>query len=123
MPKRIKKRRKMITDDGVDAGWEEYYDYIFPDSTGSRHIQSNIRLLELAKKWSKQKEGNPAKAGSSQGDDDEENEDADSDLSYEDGEEEQSDSDEESSGVKKLKMSSDSESATKNFKSIGEALR
>ncbi|KFD52242.1 hypothetical protein M514_06805 [Trichuris suis] len=30
MPKRVKKRRKATTEDGVDIGWEEYYDYIFP---------------------------------------------------------------------------------------------
>ena len=134
MPKRIKKRRKMVTDDGVDAGWEEYYDYIFPDAAGSRHIQSNIRLLELAKKWSKQKSGKPEKTGND--DEDEENEDADSDLSYEDEDEdsEQSESDEDEGNfnAKKMKVSTEAESAAKTEKessgipmqsSIGEALR
>ena len=31
-----------------DAGWEEYYDYIFPDETAA---QPNLKLLAMAKKW------------------------------------------------------------------------
>ena len=34
MPRRVKKRRQIQTEDGVDAGWEEYYDYIFPQDQG-----------------------------------------------------------------------------------------
>jgi len=34
-----------------DAGWEEYYDYIFPSDEAS---QSNLKLLEMAKRWKKQ---------------------------------------------------------------------
>jgi len=128
MPKRVKKRRRMVTDDGVDAGWEEYYDYIFPDAAASRHTQSNIRLLELAKKWSKQKTG--GKGSQKPGDEDEEeNEDADSDLSYEDEDEEsgaQSDSDDEANSPKKMRHSTDSDPAA-NIptvpSSIGAALR
>ena len=30
VPKRIKRRRQILAEDGTDAGWEEYYDYIFP---------------------------------------------------------------------------------------------
>ena len=48
MPKKVKKRRKIQTDDGSDAGWEEYYDYIFPtDEDALPHL----RFLEMAKKW------------------------------------------------------------------------
>merc|ERR1712029_220198 len=37
MPKRIKKRRKIESDDpDVDAGWEEYFDYIFPEDEGAQ---------------------------------------------------------------------------------------
>lgn len=53
MPKRVKKRRKIQTEDGMDAGWEEYYDYIFPtDETA----QPNLKLLAIAKQWKKQQE-------------------------------------------------------------------
>uniref|UniRef100_A0A6B2KZN2 Suppressor of forked domain-containing protein n=1 Tax=Arcella intermedia TaxID=1963864 RepID=A0A6B2KZN2_9EUKA len=49
MPKRVKKRRKIQTQDGQDAGFEEYYDYIFPDT---KSLRSGMKLLEAAKKWS-----------------------------------------------------------------------
>ena len=54
MPKRIKKRRKIESDDPeVDAGWEEYFDYIFPEDEGAK---PNLKLLAMAKMWKKQKE-------------------------------------------------------------------
>ena len=31
-----------------EVGWEEYYDYIFPDD---QTVQPNIKLLSLAKQW------------------------------------------------------------------------
>lgn len=31
-----------------DAGWEEYWDYIFPDDEGA---QPNLKLLAMAKQW------------------------------------------------------------------------
>jgi len=53
LPKRIKKRRKIESDDPeVDAGWEEYYDYIFPEDEGAK---PNLKLLAMAKMWKKQK--------------------------------------------------------------------
>lgn len=51
-PKRILKKRAIQTNDGTDAGWEEYYDYIFPDEKGSA---PNLKLLEMAQAWKKQK--------------------------------------------------------------------
>ena len=36
----------------ADAGWEEYYDYIFPDDESN---QPNLKLLAMAKMW-KQKQ-------------------------------------------------------------------
>ncbi|VDK31172.1 unnamed protein product [Gongylonema pulchrum] len=35
MPKKVKKRREILNEDGVDAGWEEYFDYVFPDDQGN----------------------------------------------------------------------------------------
>ena len=32
----------------TEAGWEEYYDYIFPDDEGAK---PNLKLLSMAKKW------------------------------------------------------------------------
>jgi len=54
MPRRVKKRRQLTTDTGADAGWEEYWDYIFPEEEAAK---PNIKLLEMAKKWKQTKEG------------------------------------------------------------------
>jgi len=51
MPEKIKKRRKIQTEDGSDAGWEEYHDYIFPDEESAK---PNLKLLALAKRWKKE---------------------------------------------------------------------
>ncbi|PIO04622.1 hypothetical protein AB205_0061070 [Aquarana catesbeiana] len=51
MPERVKKRRKLQSEDGSDAGWEEYYDYIFPEDAAN---QPNLKLLAMAKIWKKQ---------------------------------------------------------------------
>ena len=52
MPKRVKRKRKVYRDDGSGAGWEEYWDYVFPDDVASA---PNIKLLQLARMW-KQKQ-------------------------------------------------------------------
>merc|ERR1712025_413344 len=57
MPKRVKKRRRIEQDEdapgGADAGgWEEYFDYIFPEDEGAK---PNLKLLAMAKMWKKQK--------------------------------------------------------------------
>ncbi|RWS26013.1 crooked neck-like protein 1 [Leptotrombidium deliense] len=52
MPQKVKKRRKIQTEDGSDAGWEEYYDYIFPNDEAAK---PHLKLLEMAKKWKQQK--------------------------------------------------------------------
>ena len=59
LPKRIKKRRKTqvvneqtgqeVTQE--EAGWEEYYDYLFPDDQQAQ--KKSLKILELAHKWKK----------------------------------------------------------------------
>ena len=51
MPKRIKRKRMLLADDGSEEGFEEYYDYIFPDEAG---VAPNLKLLEAAQKWKRQ---------------------------------------------------------------------
>ncbi|XP_056647749.1 protein crooked neck [Diorhabda sublineata] len=51
MPRRIKKRRKIVDEDGIEQGWEEVFDYIFPEDEASR---PNLKLLAAAKNWKKQ---------------------------------------------------------------------
>merc|ERR1712130_726628 len=53
MPRRVKKRRKIETEDGSDQGWEEYFDYIFPEDEAAK---PNLKLLAMAKMWKKNKE-------------------------------------------------------------------
>uniref|UniRef100_F6WF39 Crooked neck pre-mRNA splicing factor 1 n=1 Tax=Monodelphis domestica TaxID=13616 RepID=F6WF39_MONDO len=53
MPEKVKKRRKVQAEDGSDAGWEEYYDYIFPEDAAN---QPNLKLLAMAKLWKKQQQ-------------------------------------------------------------------
>ncbi|XP_065345584.1 crooked neck-like protein 1 [Cloeon dipterum] len=52
LPKRIKRRQRVQADDGSDAGWEEFYDYLFPEDEASK---PNLKLLAAAKAW-KQKQ-------------------------------------------------------------------
>ncbi|CAI9784661.1 unnamed protein product [Fraxinus pennsylvanica] len=50
LPKKLKKRRHIETEDGP-AGYEEYIDYLFPEETQT----TNLKILEAAYKWKKQK--------------------------------------------------------------------
>lgn len=51
-PTKIKKRRPIKTADGTEAGYEEYYDYRFPDD--EKQKDSLNTLLERAKQWKMQ---------------------------------------------------------------------
>lgn len=50
-PVEVKKRRRLVAQDGSDAGWEEYIDYQFPDD---KQASSGLKILEMAMKWKKQ---------------------------------------------------------------------
>uniref|UniRef100_A0A7S0DS41 Suppressor of forked domain-containing protein n=1 Tax=Amorphochlora amoebiformis TaxID=1561963 RepID=A0A7S0DS41_9EUKA len=52
LPRRVKNKRLVKGEDGSDAYWEEYYDYIFPDEDKK---QNTFKLLEMARAWKKQK--------------------------------------------------------------------
>jgi crooked neck len=47
-PKKIKMRRMVKADDGTDLGWEEYYEYHFPDDEKK---VIGLKILENAMKW------------------------------------------------------------------------
>ena len=53
MPKRVKRRWKIVTDDGEETDWEEYLDFLFPEDEAAR---PNLKLLQMAKLWRKQRE-------------------------------------------------------------------
>ena len=52
MPKRIKKKRPMHDESGEQVGWEEYFDYTFPEEQAKA---PSLKILEMAHKWKKQK--------------------------------------------------------------------
>ena len=53
LPRRVKKKRKMYRDDGSDGGWEEYWDYVFPED---QTVESGLKLLQMARQWKQQGE-------------------------------------------------------------------
>jgi len=65
MPRKVKKRRKVQGEDNDDVGWEEYFDYIFPDDENN---QPNIKLLEMAKLWKQNKEDSSSSDSDSEND-------------------------------------------------------
>merc|ERR1712118_480932 len=52
IPRRIKRRRSLYTDDGRIAGVEEVWDYVFPEEEGAA---LGLKLLEAAYEWEKTK--------------------------------------------------------------------
>jgi len=52
LPRRVKRKRMRKDDDGNDLGWEEYFDYQFPDDDDQG--TSNLKILEMAAKWKRQ---------------------------------------------------------------------
>lgn len=49
MPRRIKKKRMRLDENGQELGWEEVFDYHFPDDHDA--ASSNLKILEMAAKW------------------------------------------------------------------------
>ncbi|KAG0476689.1 hypothetical protein HPP92_013530 [Vanilla planifolia] len=52
LPRKVKRKRAISSEDGTPAGFEEYLDYIFPDEMA---VTPNLKILEAAYKWKKQK--------------------------------------------------------------------
>lgn len=90
MPRKVKKRRRVQNEDQGDSGWEEYFDYIFPDEKDN---QPNFKLLQMAKMWKQTKDD----SSSSSSEDDEEGDKKEQDKGEikKPGEEESSDDDSE----------------------------
>ena len=47
-PRRVAMKRMVTGNNGEDVGWEEYYDYQFPDDEAS---SAGLKILENAMKW------------------------------------------------------------------------
>uniref|UniRef100_A0A8C5FH56 Crooked neck pre-mRNA splicing factor 1 n=1 Tax=Gadus morhua TaxID=8049 RepID=A0A8C5FH56_GADMO len=97
LPEKVKKRRKLTAEDGSDAGWEEYYDYIFPEDAAN---QPNLKLLAMAKMWKRQQQVDD--------DEDEEEEEAE-DKDEEDKEDEDKEKDEEAVDMEDKEKDDDEE--------------
>lgn len=53
MPRRVKRKRPIVLEDGTrPGGMEEFYDYIFPDEAAAA---PNLKILEAAYRWKRQK--------------------------------------------------------------------
>lgn len=54
LPRRIKRKRMRKDDEGNDLGWEEYFDYQFPDDEDQG--ASNLKILEMAASWKRKRQ-------------------------------------------------------------------
>ena len=52
MPKRVKRRKD---GDQEEGGWEEYFDYVFPDER-EESVSKGAKILEMAHKWKQQEQ-------------------------------------------------------------------
>lgn len=52
LPRKVKRKRPVTSEDGTAAGFEEYTDFIFPEETG---MAPNLKILDAAYKWKRQK--------------------------------------------------------------------
>jgi crooked neck len=52
MPRRIKRKRMREDEHGNELGWEEYFDYQFPDDQDA--AGGTFKILEMAAKWKEQ---------------------------------------------------------------------
>ncbi|GAM88469.1 hypothetical protein ANO11243_065020 [Dothideomycetidae sp. 11243] len=63
MPRRVKKRRRVVGADGGDE-FEEYLDYVFPadEADGKAGAASTLRLLQAAQQWKRDQEAKAKQA-------------------------------------------------------------
>ncbi|KAK1275573.1 hypothetical protein QJS04_geneDACA011107 [Acorus gramineus] len=54
LPRKVKRKRAILSEDNTPARFEEYYEYIFPDEAA---LAPSLKILEAAYKWKKQKIG------------------------------------------------------------------
>ncbi|KAF1743498.1 hypothetical protein MXB_2351 [Myxobolus squamalis] len=53
LPRKVKKRRKIVDENGMETGWEEYFEYMFGDATSTL---PNSKLLKMAHMWKAEQE-------------------------------------------------------------------
>ncbi|KAM1223772.1 hypothetical protein ACFX2G_043713 [Malus domestica] len=52
LPRRSKRKRPTVIEDGGSAGFEEYIDYLFPEEA----LNTNCKLFEAAYNWKRRKD-------------------------------------------------------------------
>lgn len=67
MPRRIKRKRMREDENGTELGWEEYFDYQFPDDQDE--ASSTFKILEMAAKWKEQQAQQGGESDESESDD------------------------------------------------------
>ena len=72
LPRRVKRKRMRTDDNGAELGWEEYFDYHFPNDEDSN--AGNLKILEMAAKW---KQAQQAEEDSSSSEEEEDSDDDD----------------------------------------------
>lgn len=60
VPQKLKKKRMVVGEDGREEGWEEYYDYAFPDDEVR---PSGLAILQKAQAWKEAMAAAKAKKG------------------------------------------------------------
>jgi crooked neck len=69
MPRRVKRKRMQEDEHGNELGWEEYFDYQFPDDQAAT---GSFKILEMAAQWKAQQAKTTGSDDSDLDDDDDE---------------------------------------------------
>ncbi len=70
LPRRVKRKRMATDENGVELGWEEYFDYHFPNDENAN--AGNLKILEMAAKWKQAQQAQRDSSSSEEGDSDDE---------------------------------------------------
>jgi len=70
LPRRVKRKRMAADENGVELGWEEYFDYHFPNDDNAN--AGNLKILEMAAKWKLAQQAQDDSSSSEEDDSDDE---------------------------------------------------
>ena len=72
LPRRVKRKRMRTDESGAELGWEEYFDYHFPNDVDSN--AGNLKILEMAAKWKQSQQAQDNESSSTEEEDDSDDE-------------------------------------------------
>jgi len=67
LPRRVKRKRMQTDESGAELGWEEYFDYHFPNDEDAN--AGNLKILEMAAKWKQAQQAQEDSSSSSEEED------------------------------------------------------